>query len=391
MINKPLEQITELDLQALVNNKVTENKTIEYKQALPGNSDADKKEFLADVSSFANTVGGDLIFGIKENHETREPEAVLGFDVTNIDETKLRLESIIRDGLSPRIAGIVIKEVPLACSNKVIVIRVPRSWNSPHRVVYGGHGKFYIRSSNGKFPIDVGELRNAFTLSESIIEKIRNFRTERIANILADETPIPMCHNPKIVLHLIPISSFSLAERHDIEPNVAGSKRLIPIYASGWDERFNLDGRLAFSRIKDNKAHSYVQLYRNGIIEAVEGLLLEPFENKLIIPSVAYEREILSSTKEYLELLRQLGVGLPVVAMLTLINVKGYSMATSNVRLGRRESIDRNNLFLQEAYIEDFTVAADSLLKDIFNSIWNACGYERDLNYDENGVWRITR
>jgi len=391
MINKPFEQITELDLQALVNNKVTENKTIEYKQALPGNSDADKKEFLADVSSFANTVGGDLIFGIKENHETREPEAVLGFDITNIDETKLRLESIIRDGLSPRIAGIVIKEVPLACSNKVMVIRVPRSWNSPHRVVYGGHDKFYIRSSNGKYPMDVGELRNAFTLSESIIEKIRNFRTERIANILADETPIPMCHNPKIVLHLIPISSFSLAERHDIEPKVAGSKQLIPIYASGWDERFNLDGRLAFSRIKDNKAHSYVQLYRNGIIEAVEGLLLEPYENKLIIPSVAYEREILSSTKEYLELLRQLGVSLPIVILLSLLNIKGYCMYTSNVRLGQRDIVDRNNLFLPEAYLEDYSIPADSIFKDIFDSIWNACGYERDLNYDEKGVWRINR
>jgi len=185
------------------------------------------------VSSFANTVGGDLIFGIKENHETKEPEAVLGFDITNIDETKLRLENIIRDGLSPRIAGIVIKEVLLADSKKAIILRIPRSWNSPHRVDYGGHDKFYIRSSNGKYPMDVVELRNAFNLSETIIEKIRNFHKNRVANIVADETPVPLCHNPKIVLHLILISAFSPAQRYDIETIVSTINRLKPICCSG--------------------------------------------------------------------------------------------------------------------------------------------------------------
>ncbi len=49
---KPLEYIVESDLRALVNNKISEGKTIEYKVSLPSNSDAAKKEFLADVSSF---------------------------------------------------------------------------------------------------------------------------------------------------------------------------------------------------------------------------------------------------------------------------------------------------------------------------------------------------
>lgn len=48
-------------------NAVSEGRTIDYKRELPGNSDGDKKEFLADVSSFANTSGGDLILGVDEN------------------------------------------------------------------------------------------------------------------------------------------------------------------------------------------------------------------------------------------------------------------------------------------------------------------------------------
>ena len=64
MINKRIEDIRERDLQELIDNNVLEGKTIEYKRELPGTSDTNKKEFLADVTSFANTSGGDLIYGV---------------------------------------------------------------------------------------------------------------------------------------------------------------------------------------------------------------------------------------------------------------------------------------------------------------------------------------
>jgi len=72
MISKRLEDIGEVELDSLIANGVPEGKTIEYKKVLPGNFDGDKKEFLADVSSFANTAGGDLIFGIDETPVHRQ-------------------------------------------------------------------------------------------------------------------------------------------------------------------------------------------------------------------------------------------------------------------------------------------------------------------------------
>jgi hypothetical protein len=39
MIPKPLDHITEADLQALISDAVPEGRTIEYKRALPGNSE----------------------------------------------------------------------------------------------------------------------------------------------------------------------------------------------------------------------------------------------------------------------------------------------------------------------------------------------------------------
>jgi len=93
MINKKIEDITEADLQALIDNKVLEGKTIEYKRELPTNADSGKKEFLADVTSFANTSGGDLLFGIEEDHASHEPRSLIGIEVDNIDNENISIGS----------------------------------------------------------------------------------------------------------------------------------------------------------------------------------------------------------------------------------------------------------------------------------------------------------
>src|SRR5438309_1734620 len=99
--NKQLGSIVEDDLQALRIGQYAEAKRIEYKQPLPDNMSSNKKEFLADVSSFANAVGGDLVFGIKEDHGV--PVEICGIEISDLDTEIRRLELIILDGIRPRI------------------------------------------------------------------------------------------------------------------------------------------------------------------------------------------------------------------------------------------------------------------------------------------------
>ncbi len=101
MIQKPLDAISEDDLLALISNGVREGRAIDYKRELPGNSDGEKKEFLADVSSFANTSGGDLVFGIDEAQGL--PTQLTGVRSANADLEIRRLDSILASGLDPRI------------------------------------------------------------------------------------------------------------------------------------------------------------------------------------------------------------------------------------------------------------------------------------------------
>lgn len=83
MIPKLLNDIVEDDLLALISNGVAEGRTIDYKRELPGSSDSAKKEFLADASSFANTIGGDLVFGMDEDQGL--PTRLSGLQVADLE------------------------------------------------------------------------------------------------------------------------------------------------------------------------------------------------------------------------------------------------------------------------------------------------------------------
>jgi predicted HTH transcriptional regulator len=111
--NMPLGDIEEKHLEALIKEKTPERKVIEYKSELPKFDDPDdKKEFLADVSSFANASGGDLIYGI--NAKDGVPEYLKGLEIDVPAERKvMQLESIIRSNIEPKIPGLSIVEIPV--------------------------------------------------------------------------------------------------------------------------------------------------------------------------------------------------------------------------------------------------------------------------------------
>ena len=138
-------------IRNLVDHRVAERKDLDYKEKLPGGTDSDKREFLADVVSLANTGGGHIVYGVAERrdsdgHATGEPERVQGLK-DNLDQAQLRLDQIIRSGVSPRVAGITWRVVDdLGADGPVLVLHVPRSYQAPHMMSYGGASRFYARS-----------------------------------------------------------------------------------------------------------------------------------------------------------------------------------------------------------------------------------------------------
>jgi hypothetical protein len=387
VIQKLIHQIENKDIHDLIRAQVPESRTLDYKERLPG---PEKREFLYDVSSFANAAGGDIVFGVSDKRDENNkamsiPDRADGLNTSNVQSEIDSLENLLRNGISPRIPGISWQPVAGFTNGPVLVLRIPKSLIGPHMVTLDGASRFYGRDSTGKHPMDVGQIRSAFAASSSVGETLRRFRLERIAKAIEDDLPVPLGEGPKMLLHLIPQSALDSGDIRDVTGDAAKLYlKLSPLSTSnGWQRRYNLDGMLSTVEF----VRSYLQVFRSGAIEDGEGDMF-----KYSVPSkkisAPLEEIIVNGLPRLLEVQRQMDLPLPVFVMVTLLGVKGFSMNT-NARFFNisERAIDRDIVSLPEAVIQDYGVDVRTALRPTFDALWQACGFERSLNYDERGKW----
>src|SRR5262249_6408462 len=144
------------------------------------NGQAARTEFAEDVASLANTVGGDLVFGVQEVGGVAT--AILGVAVPDPDAEILRLESIIQSSIEPRIAGVRMRAIQ-GGPNPVLVVRVPRGWWGLHMVKNDGLQRFVGRNSAGKYRLDVQQIRAGFLSGADLAERARAFHSERVRSL----------------------------------------------------------------------------------------------------------------------------------------------------------------------------------------------------------------
>jgi hypothetical protein len=240
-----LNQIDEARLQELITAGATESRTIDYKRTTYGNAHADYSEFLADTSSFANTSGGDLVLGMEATNGI--PVGITPLAIPMEPEI-LRLNQIARGGLQPRIANIAFHAVPIRAGGNVLIIRVPRSYNPPHRIIRQGSNRFWARSAAGKYEPDVNELRTLFNAGPQLADRIRNFRLDRIAKIAAGQAPVQLMDRGTLVLHIVPFSAFDVSSALPLRQIERDFRSFVPIWSStASGVRINFDGILKTS------------------------------------------------------------------------------------------------------------------------------------------------
>lgn len=391
LFEKSIKEIDESDIERLKELEILEDKNLEYKGDFNTEDIGHKRILLKTISAFANTSGGLLIYGIDE--EDGIPSELNGIKVDNKDQIGILIEQYIRGNSEPKISSIDIEFIDKTDSdNSFILIKVPRSWNLPHRVNMSPNTKkFYIRRGRYTEEMDIFELRTAFNFSETLAEQIKSFREERISSILSDETPIPIKKGAKIVIHLIPINSFYPGQQYEIEKINLYQFELRAIYAVNPTLRYNFDGLLG-SEIPDQEGFgtSYVQLYRNGIIEATNGDFFD--EDNKTMSNGYYEKYVVQSVTEYLEIYKELNIELPILVFLTVVGAKGFRMELGSISRVAREdhTIDRNVLANQEIFLTKYPDNVGNILKPAFDAFRNACGFIGSINYNENGEWNPT-
>lgn len=393
------DSINEQELIRLVKDGVGESTLLEYKVAFTATTDDQKREFLSDVTALANTDGGDLVYGIEETDGVAT--SLIGIKNLTPDEVTGRMENMLRDSVQPRISGILIRCLQLKNTSHVILLRVPRSFAAPHMVRHQGVTRFCGRNSNGKYDLDVHQLRTAFSGSESISEKLKLFRIERVSRLLSGNTPVPLSGSHLLVLHILPLVGTRLDTRissQDLQREM-NSNLLHPMHSSGWSPRFTLDGGLVASSSSVGKYSSYVQVLRNGFVEAVESTSLEPYVMMQGMPPQStiagglkgWERLILDVFPHYVQSLANMGINPPHAVSISLLNVRGYQMSTGmNDYNSASRAVDRDNLLTDELLVESTGGDSARTLRPLFDQIWNGCGWHGSIHYDKDGNRKTT-
>lgn len=396
MINKPWNQIKKEDIERLVTDAVPESHTLDYKQEMPNESPKSKLDFLSDIVALANASGGDLIFGVEEKRVEGKPTAVpAGFVPLRIagtwDEAKRRLESVIRTGIEPTLSVQIdhFEELP---TGPVLIVRVPQSYAAPHMVTLYTkehlRPQFYKRYNGGNHPMDASEIRAAFTLSETRMGRLRHFRESRLAQIIAQDPSIPLVSGPgaKYVLHILPITAFEATAGVEIFRLEGQERDLVSGLSCGSVRSyFNFDGFLlnCCTSYQSNELAAYIQVFRSGAIEMTKALANGGYIGTDV------EWAIIQKAKSLLNIQRELGVEPTVFLMLSFLSVKGcpviipHHAQTSN----SGKDIDRDFLPLPECMVVNFETPIEKVLRPAFDTLYQAAGMPRSLNYNESGDW----
>jgi len=389
----PLSEVNAEALDALVANAVAENRYLDYKERLPGDGDADKRELLADVTAFANSAGGDLIHGIRERRKgskaTGEPEVVVGLPDIVLDEVMLRLDATLRTGMDPRIPGLVLHPVLRPLGPPCLVIRIPRSPHGIHMVTYKGSSRFYGRGTNGCFELDWGQIRSGFLQAEGAHERIRRFREERVLRLLAGETPIQMGDSAKVIFHALPLNGLDVWPVFQTLSDHQRMNGMTPMGGQPSDWRYNLDGFVLHTNRDNPSLQTYVQCFRDGGLEAMSGgAVLAGDPQGTGFYGVAVELNVIKALTRWQQLWTLLGVAAPVVLALTLSGVKGYRvLAAGSIWDTHSETFDRDVVMIPEVVVQDLAAPPESLLRPLFDLMWNCGGWARSPSYSAEGVY----
>jgi hypothetical protein len=386
VIPRPIAEITREDIDRLTLIPRIEDRQIDYKLELPGQSDDDKREFLADIVAFANTAGGDLVFGVEE--AAGVPTSIRGVAIADFDALRLRLQDLIRDAIDPRIPAVEVTAVDGYERGPVVVLRVHQSWNAPHMVTFKRWSRFFARDAGQRHQMDVLELREAFVAAERAFQQVRGFRDTRIKKIVERDAPVMLHRHPMAVIHVLPLGlSFSSRrlDPRDVQPHVRGLFSEDFVYSG--NIRFNLDGLLVASNALPNApTDAYIQVFRDGGVEAVAtfSVVNEPSST---IYGNQFEGAIVRFTESVGTFRQNLRLEAPCVVSVALLEVMGVSLE-ANRAMGRR--FDRELVSLPETVLLEFEKVATALRPTI-DTMWQAAGWQGSPNYNEAGDWSLPR
>lgn len=149
-------------------NKIPEDIHLEYKsgQAIDFSKVA---EMSKDVSAFANSDGGVLIYGVQEDKSTHLPVSIDGVDSKKYSHEWL--ENVIKSNINPIIPDYEIKPIKIKGKPNLVIysILIPKSYRTPHQAKDKKYYKRYNFKSEAMENYEIDDIRNRKQVVPSLV------------------------------------------------------------------------------------------------------------------------------------------------------------------------------------------------------------------------------
>ncbi|OPF92340.1 hypothetical protein B1S06_14230 [Rhodopseudomonas palustris] len=150
------------DLERLIAEGIEESLTLEYK-ASPSLCRESKQidELCKDVSAFANSAGGQIVYGVAENKVTHKPERV-DEGVLDPKVTREWIEQVLLSRVNPRMQGIKVDRLDLGNLTYGYCLTIPPTSVGPHQAP---DKRYYKRYDLQSIPMEDYEVRDVLRRS----------------------------------------------------------------------------------------------------------------------------------------------------------------------------------------------------------------------------------
>ena len=162
----------------LIHEGYDENQTLEFKKSV----NPEGHRIATTACTFANTMGGYLIFGIDSDRSKNYQERLVGVD--NVDQTKRQIIDKINQ-INPHIPvqNLQFKKNNIILPNGkvIIILQISNSFAAPHQFEH----KFYKRLPDGNEPMTATEVKNVVINSQ---------KNRRLYNLMVNELGVMLAN-----------------------------------------------------------------------------------------------------------------------------------------------------------------------------------------------------
>lgn len=271
---RPLRDIRENDVRALIESGLAEHLQLEYKSALYENNDPGRREFLLDICMFANAAGGIMLVGIQEQRDEQgQPtgvpavDAVLGLEVPNPEAVLNAYDARVMEAIEERLS-LESAAIDVGNERRVLAIRVPNSTKKPHSVRHQGHIYFPSRRERQRYHLTVRELKELVMKTASHVQQAKEILENSFLTVPRTT------YNPYLIVGIIP----AFFEDFLVDVRMEPVRRAIGLFNRAQQQAYYINPTYTFGGLerREERFDYTVRLGRNGLLTGSEQLPLIP-------------------------------------------------------------------------------------------------------------------